>query len=520
MADLQSLPAPASHCGRWLNSAGAVARSPAGAYLIAFLAITTATGFGYLIRPWSDYWAIAVIYLFVIVLLSLQLGRGPILFAATLGALTWDFLFFPPLFTFILLRLEDWMMLFLFFAIALVTGRLTGRIREQEKTERQRAQRATALYQLARVLAVAQSADEVLLNASAQMKELFGARHALLIVDPTEPDRLRLHPSATYAISAADQAAALWTFRSQLASGFTPPAVSDGSTFFPLDAGGRRLGVMAVQPADGTGFTPAQGEVLGAFATQIALALEHEALRAANEAARVQVASDRLHRTLLDSVSHELKTPLAVIGTAAENLQGTVPAADLPLVREIEVAASRLRRLVTNLLDATRLESGGLHAQLDWCDVADLVNAALKTTAQARRGRAVHIELPTDLPLLRCDFDLMEQALSNLVHNACRHTPPDAEITVSAGVDHPARRLWLAVADNGPGLHEEQRTRLFERFFRGEPKRTGGLGLGLSIAHGFAAAHGGSLTAENQPGGGARFVLLLPLEKHGNVPAE
>jgi two-component system sensor histidine kinase KdpD len=189
-------------------------------------------------------------------------------------------------------------------------------------------------------------------------------------------------------------------------------------------------------------------------------------------------------------------------------------------VQEIHQASERLHSVVVNLLDTTRLESGGLQAQLDWCDVSDLVNAALKIAGDAQHGRTIHLQLPLGLPLVWCDFDLIQQALANLVHNACRHTPARAEITVSAGVDEAAGRVWLAVADNGPGLREEQRARLFERFFRGEPGRAGGLGLGLSIARGFAETQGGSLTAENQPGGGARFVLALPLQHHDQVPAE
>ncbi len=496
-------------------------RHPGWGYLTALVAVSAATGIGYLIRPWSDYWAVAVIYLFAIVLLGLRLRQGPILFAATLCALTWDFLFFPPLYTFVVTRVEDWMMLGLFFVIALVTGRLTGRIRAQEQAERARAQRATALYELTRVLASAQSADEVLRNAAGQGAALFGARLAVLTAESEQPGRLVLHPSAALALTLVEQQTA-WEFFSGRArsSRFAPPAAAGGRAYFTLAVAGRVLGVMVVQPAPGAGLSPAQQELLDAFSTQIALALEHERLRAEHEAARVQAASDRLHRTLLDSVSHELKTPLAVIAAATESLGATVAPADRPLVQEIHVAAERLRGVVVNLLDTTRLESGGLHAQLDWCDVSDLVNAALKIVGDAQLGRTIHLRLPAGLPLVRCDFDLIQQAVANLVHNACRHTPAGVEITVAAGTDEAAGRLWLAVADDGSGLREEQRARLFERFFRGDPGRAGGLGLGLSIARGFAEAHGGTLVAENQPGGGARFVLSLPLQHHEQVPAE
>ena len=495
--------------------------SPFQEYLAALLAVAAASGIGYIIRPWSDYWAVAVIYLFTIVLLGLRLGQGPILFAATLCALTWDFLFFPPLFTFLLPRLEDWMMLGLFFVIAIVTGRLTGHIRRQEQTERLRAQRATALHQLTRVLATAQSAEEVLRKAAGQVAELFGANLAILTADPVEPDRLVPHPSGSYAISGGEQQAALRVFHERRKSGGSARIrPGDTNPCFPLVAGGRVLGVMAVQPALGTILSPAQCDLLDDFATQIALALEHEQLRTANEAARIRAASDRLHRTLLDSVSHELKTPLAVIASAAESLRATMPAEGQPLVGEIHLASERLRRLVVNLLDTTRLESGGLNAQLDWCDLADLVNAALKITAHVRAGRTVQVRLPPDLPLVRCDFDLMLQALANLLHNACHHTPPTAEVIVSAGVGPAADRVWLAVADTGPGLREDQAARLFERFFRGQPKKAGGIGLGLSIARGFVEAHGGTLTAANRPEGGALFTISLPLDRHDSIPGE
>jgi two-component system sensor histidine kinase KdpD len=190
------------------------------------------------------------------------------------------------------------------------------------------------------------------------------------------------------------------------------------------------------------------------------------------------------------------------------------------LVAEIRTATQRLQRLVNNLLDMTRLESGTLRLRRDWCDPADLINAARETTADALRGRTVRMDLPAGLPLVRADAGLIQQALANLIHNACVHTPPTALITLAAGTDEAAGQLWLAVADNGPGLRPEQRDRLFDKFYRGDPGRAGGLGLGLSIARGFAEAHGGRVEAGNQPGGGARFTIFLPLEQPASVPPE
>ena len=403
----------------------------------------------------------------------------------------------------------------IFFVIALVTGRLTGRLRAQERDQRQREQRATALYQLTRAIAAARSADEVLRNAAAQVQELFGARLAIFTMDPAQPGRLLLHPAATYVADEREQGVAAWTFRNHKAAGrFTDTLPAAEGFYLPLLAGENCVGVMGVRPPAEATLPINQRGLLESFATQIALALDRERLRSTEEAARLSQESEKLHRTLLDGVSHELKTPLTVIASAAENL------ADGPLVAEIRTATLRLQRLVNNLLDMTRLESGALRLRRDWCDPADLINAAREATADAWHGRDVRTELPAGLPLVRADAGLIQQALANLIHNACVHTPPAAAITLSAGADEAARQIWMTVADNGPGLRADQQGRLFDKFFRGDPSRAGGLGLGLSIARGFAEAHGGHIEAHNQPAGGARFTIFLPLERPASVPPE
>jgi two-component system sensor histidine kinase KdpD len=505
---------------RWLEWDARVL-SPRREYITAAAVSAAVTAAGFLVRAWVDYWAIAPVYLFMVVLLGLRLGQGPILFAATLSALMWDYFFFPPVFSLAFAKFEDGLMFSMFFAIAIVTGRLVGRIRLQERAGRMREQRATSLYQLSRVLAAFHSADEVLRNATKQVQELWGARLAVLIADPEHPDRLPLHPAASYAVDEKEQDVARWALHHRQHAGrFTPERPEAEALYIPLVAGGRVLGVMGVKPPAGTALTLVHREMLDSFATQIALALEHDQLRVANEVARLRAASDRLQRTLLDGVSHELKTPLAIIGSAAESLAAQAAAPGRPLVQEIRTAVQRLQRLVNNLLDTTRLESGVLRPQLDWCDLSDLVNTTLRATAEATQGRTIRVHLPPGLPLVRFDFELLQQALANLIHNACQHTPPAAEIGLAAGVDEAAGRVWLEVTDGGPGLREEQRPHLFNKFVRGQPGRAGGLGLGLSIVKGFVEAHGGRVTAENRPGGGARFVVFLPLDVHGSVPAE
>jgi two-component system sensor histidine kinase KdpD len=226
--------------------------------------------------------------------------------------------------------------------------------------------------------------------------------------------------------------------------------------------------------------------------------------------------SERLHRTLLDSVSHELKTPLAVLRSATGKLNSDDASKRTLVADEIRTATRRLDHLITNLLDQTRLESGTLRAQLDWCDARDLVAVARRGLDDALEGRTLIVDIPADLPLVRADAPLMEQVLANLLLNAARHTPQFCFIRVTAGAEH--RRLYISVADNGPGLPPEIMAALFQRFHRGRGARTGGLGLGLSIVRGFMLAQGGEVVAGESIEGGACFTIYLPLTFHEEVP--
>ena len=235
---------------------------------------------------------------------------------------------------------------------------------------------------------------------------------------------------------------------------------------------------------------------------------EHEKLYAAAE----------FHRTLLDSVSHELKTPLSVLRPAAEQLDTVDPQKRASLKEEIMQATSRLDHLVANLLNQTRLESGALRPQLDWCDARDIINAARRAVGDALQGRALRTEIPADMPLFMADPPMMEQVVSNLLVNAALHTPAGTPILIRTGVEKYSAHVFISVADRGPGLPPELRDVAFEKFRRGSNARPGGLGLGLSIVRGFVVAQGGVVVAGDNPGGGACFTIYLPYGPHGSVP--
>lgn len=233
-------------------------------------------------------------------------------------------------------------------------------------------------------------------------------------------------------------------------------------------------------------------------------------------AAQVQLAknSERLRKTLLDCVSHELKTPLAAIGAASQELLRLTPNIQnaevlTQLATEIHDGSHRLNRVVNNLLDMNRLESGVVQPNREWCDVRDLLQSAIEIERESIDGREIRLDVPEGTPLVLIDHLLMEQAIAKLIANAGSYTPLRLPIEIDAECRNGL--LIMSVSDRGPGLPEGLSERVFEKFYRGNGCTAGGLGLGLAIARGFVEAHGGKLSAENRDGGGARFTVKLPV---------
>ena len=472
-----------------------------------------------LLLPTDTYLAVGLVYLLGVIVLSLRVGRGPVLAAGVLSALTWDFLFIPPRFTFYISKIEDVTLFGTYFAVALVTGHLTSRIRAQSLNERLREERATALFELTRALAEARTLDEAVFAALRQADELFEAKTTLLLADGsggTMP-----HYAGSFALDEKERGVADWVFSNRRPAGrFTDTLPGSAAFYLPLVREDRAVGVLGLAPTKDRTLTLAQRDLLETFARQLALSVEREHLREAGEREKLLAESDKLHRVLLDSVSHELRTPLAVITGSLENLPEAGAEARTALITEARTAARRLNRLVGNLLDQTRLESGALKPRLDWCDARDLVNAAVEGVRDALANHPLEIVIPGDMPPLRADFALMEQVLANMLLNAARHTPTDTSIFLTAGLERGGQRVYFTVADNGPGFPLEMKERLFKKFERGDAAKAGGLGLGLSIVRGFVVAQGGDIAVGENPGGGAVFTIYLPYSAPQTPPVE
>jgi two-component system sensor histidine kinase KdpD len=519
--DIYVVPAErsAEKASRWLDWRP-VERSPAREYFEVFgtLGILTVVSLGFASR--FGYAAIGLFYLLALVGLSLRVGRGPILLAGIASAFVWDFLFIPPVFTFVIGKLEDRLLFGAYIAVAILSGHYTSRIRTQERNERMREDRATALFHLTQAMSSARTLDDAVFAALRQADAYFGATSALLLFDDAGSS-LVPHFAGSFTLTEKERGVADWACRNRKKAGrFTETLPSSEGFHIPLVREDTAVGVLILKLPSDFNLTLAQKDLAESFASQLAQLVEREQLRAAGEREKLLAESDKLHRALLDGVSHELKTPLAVLSAAVENLATADEPTRNSLAGEIRTAARRLNRLVNNLLDQTRLESGALRPHLDWCDGHDLVNAAVDGVNDSLAGHPFESDIPRDLPLFRADAALMEQVIANLLLNSTLHTPAGTPIFLTAGVDTAKARIFFTVADRGPGLPPAMKERLFQKFQRGDAAKAGGLGLGLSIIRGFVTAQGGDVVAGENPGGGAVLTVYLPFKPHGEVPVE
>jgi two-component system sensor histidine kinase KdpD len=484
-------------------------------YAIAALIVLSVALLCLPLTPFIGYRTVSMIILFTVSLLPLQLGRGPVLLGAALGALSWDFLFIPPLYTFSVGHVEDVSMLALFFIVAAVSGTLSARVRTREKAVRQREMRSSALFALTKDLSSAHSQEEVILAAASNIKKFFDADVAIFLGDADGDMSQQPHTTSSWKPDEKEIGVAAWTYWNEKKAGkFTDTLPFAQATYYSMSGPRYPVGVIGVRMHQNEKLSIDQEALLENFIAQIASAVERELLNEVTKRSIVVAESERLYKTLFNSISHELRTPIATIMGASENLiagQETHDvAASKELSKEIHIAAERLNRLVANLLDMTRLESGMIRPKLDWCDIRDVINSSIHGLERELAHHWINVKVQENMPLIKLDFGLIEQALTNLVHNATVHTPDGTLIEIDAQIID--EKCTLIVADNGPGIPKSDMKKVFEKFYRAEGTITGGTGLGLPIAKGFIEAHRGTLTAQNKVSGGAEFTIEIPIE--------
>lgn len=461
------------------------------------------------LKAYIGYQVVSFALLFLVSILSLFFGTGPILVAATLSALVWNFFFIPPAFTLHIDKPEDGMMFVMFFIIALLNGTLTSRIRRQEKKTRIREERTHALYQLARDLSQISGIDGVVKLSEQYVRSYFQSESIIILKNSAGEIDLVNRSSSSLDHTNQEFSIASWVFKHAAKAGkFTDTLPSSPYIFYPLLGNAETMGVIAV--ALKKPFTQGEEQFWDAFLSQISGKFEREFLREAARKAFILSESDKLYKTLFNSISHELRIPVATIMGAADTLLSVDYPSDIrhELYGEISTASVRLNRLIENLLNMSRLESGRISPRPDWCDVNDLINNVTHNLEQELKPYKLSRVVPINMPLVYIDYGLTEQILHNLLLNATQYSPVGARIRVKFFVDPPF--LVMQVMDRGVGFTQQELDSVFNKFFRGKKAKTGGTGLGLSIVKGFAEAQGGVVTAANRMNGGALFTVKIP----------
>jgi two-component system sensor histidine kinase KdpD len=459
---------------------------------------------------------VAMVFLLGVAFVASRYDRAPTVAASILSIALFDFFFVPPRFTFAVSDVGYVLTFGIMLAIALIVSGLTHRIRAQADTARLRERSTAALYAMSRELAATRTQQDLVAIAARHLATSFGAQVQILLRGPDG----RVAPPAGappgYPLDEKERGVAQWVCDNGRPAGVgTDTLPGAQARYLPLVAASGTVGVLGVRPVDpATLEDPGVQGLLEAFAGQSALALERGLLAERAQQEQVEIEAERLRTSLLSSLSHDLRTPLGAITGAASSLLERPETASQPAGRELLSTilddAQRMNRLIANLLDMIRVESGALQVQKDWLPLEEPVGVALIRLEERLRSHPVTVRLPADLPLVPVDAVLIEQVFVNLLENAAKHTPAGTPVEIAADVVDGAVRV--EVADRGPGLPPGEEARVFDKFHRAPgTTATSGIGLGLTICRGIVLAHGGRIWAENRPGGGAVFYFTLPL---------
>ncbi len=457
---------------------------------------------------------LVMLYLLGVVAIAVRSSRRVALLASVLSVAVFDFFCVPPYLTFAVSDYEYVVTFAVMLVVAVIISDLTVRIRMQAAHAVDREARTHALYRLTRELTGEHRDFDAARIAGEITHEVFGAKAVLFLPESEGKISFRRRTTDELPVPRSEEGVAQWVFdHSEKAGKGTDTLPGATALYLPLRGARQVLGVMAVIPEDeALAASPEQMHLLEIFATQVALSMERSHAAAEAQDARLRIETEQMRNSLLSAVSHDLRTPLASITGAASSLlsHGSQldPATRKDLLEGIAQEAQRLARLVNNLFEMTRLESGVVEVKRDWHSLEEIIGAALTRLEPQMGKRPVAIRLPPDLPLISVDDVLLEQVFVNLFENAAKYTPEGSEIAVSAALEDD--RVLIEVMDRGPGFAPGEEKRIWDKFYRGPAEGVRGAGLGLSICRAIVLAHGGSIDARNREGGGAAIRIQLP----------
>ncbi len=449
-----------------------------GHYVIALGVIAATTLVTWVLRPNLTVANLTAVYLLLVFVIAIWQGTRPAVLAAVLGFLSINFFLIQPLYTFLVNDPRELLDLLVFLIVALIAGQLSARVQRQMEAERHRAFEQQVLYKLTRSFNQIMSSEAV-----------YDALREVLYSD-LQARQLLLLPKNDGELANAAQS----------------------TTYLLLQANDRIFGTLRAEFESPP--TPLQERLLNTCASQAAMALYRIDLTERARKSQQFEEADRLKTAILHAVSHDLRTPITIIKTSANNLrqlqQQLSAQEQRDLATIIESEADQLNRLVGNLLDLSRLNAGALRLNRDRNSLEEVVGDVAARLYQLTRQERIRIGFAPDLPLVSFDYGLMLQALTNLVENSLRYEPPGKQIEIYGDVQGQFMRLFIV--NHGPNIPAEDRARIMEPFYRGQDGR---IGLGLPIAKGIVESHHGRLEVRDTPGGGATFIVMLPADEAG-----
>ena len=485
--------------------------TPAREAASAAFALAVSTGAAFVLRPHVAATNLVMVYLVGVVAVAMRCSRRTSVATSLLSVAAFDFFCVPPYLTF---RVTDYQYLITFSAMlitALVISTQTARIRNHAAEVTAREARNETLYRLSRRLAGQGMVMDVARVAAEYAEEIFEGRIVIFLPQEGKID-FRRRSSDRLPVPTSEEPAAQLAFdRGEMSGRGTPLMATASALYIPLKGARETVGIMGVAPAGRGRIASEQMQLLEVVANQTAMAIERTRSQHAAEAARMRMEAEQMRSSLLSAVSHDLRTPLASITGAASTLRSQgdklQPETRQDLLESIADEAERLSRLVSNLLDMTRLESG-VELRRDYYPLEEIVGAALQRMEKQLERRQVTTSLPDTLPLVYADDVLLGQLILNLLENATKYTPEGTPIELAAQAS--ADFVVLEIRDRGPGFGPEEETRIFEKFYRGRSDGSRGVGLGLAICRAVADAHQGTIEAFNREGGGAVFRIRIP----------
>jgi len=442
----------------------------------------------------------ALSLLLAILGISTQWSLGEAMAASVVAMLGFNLLFLPPVWKLTIQDPQNWVALAAFLVTAVTASQLSAHARRRAAEAEARRVEIERLYALVQSMMLTGSARKTIREFVNRAVEVFGCTAAAFYYRPTD-EFVRSGPES---LAVSDH---------ELLAEFEVDDISvdtrRGVALAPVRLGGRPLGSMAL-----VGSPPSE-QMLRAIVNLIAITIEKA--RALEDAGHAEAArqSEVLKSALLDSLAHDIKTPLTSIKAAVTSLLGNPAAADRELLTIINEEADRLNQLAAEVVEMARIEAGKLHLEKEPVAVADLIGSVLSDAAVALKGRPLKLRVPSDLPPAEADREFAGQVVKQFLENALKYSPEGSPLDISAQLK--GGKIVIAVADRGPGIEENERSRIFDKFFRGRRHRfdTKGTGMGLAIAKGIVEAHGEKIWVESEPGQGAVFYFSLAVSGGG-----